>query len=391
MLFMRCHKELVRSTSLIGLISFMAFVLLSCTEQNKKALGTLVYRTDAPYPPSPVIEGVIWDFNKIARFAFGSDIWPITWADDDALYTVWGDGSGFGVEPVGRVTLGVARIVGSPESLKATNVFGGNDPVSPATFDGKSHAIISIDGVLYMWVEEQGKWKRGKVGRSTDHGKTWRFKGGTGTFQDSDWTFEEPGGVFASPALLQYGRDYRDARDRYVYGYSERVRGVPQKDLVMFRVPKDQLMDRSRYEFFGGMNQSGVPTWTNLINEMKPVYTDPNGVAWGVQVMHHPVLKRYLMTVRPDDLGSSWGIFDAPEPWGPWTTVAYYSEWLDSTRKITYVFNPKWISPDGKTMFMVFSGTDHDAFNLVKATLKLRTPSEKVQPNSFDPHKDGMK
>jgi hypothetical protein len=71
--------------------------------------------------------------------------------------------------------------------------------------------------------------------------------------------------------------------------------------------------------------------------------------------------------------------------------VAYYSEWLDSTRKITYVFNPKWISPDGKTMFMVFSGTDHDAFNLVKATLKLRTPSEKVQPNSFDPHKDGMK
>jgi hypothetical protein len=33
------------------------------------------------------------------------------------------------------------------------------------------------------------------------------------------------------------------------------------------------------------------------MNKMKPVFSDPNGVAWD--------------------------IFDAPEPWGPWTTKVF--------------------------------------------------------------------
>lgn len=325
-----------------------------------------------PYPPSPVIERIDFDLSTLKREAPGSDLWPITWGADDNLYTSWGDGGGFGgTNTNGRVSLGVARIAGFPDALNATNIFGGKDAIAPATFKGKSHAIISIDGVLYLWVVEQGKWRRGKVGRSTDYGKTWKFKGGSGSYEDSDWTFEEPDGAFAAPALLQFGRDYQDARDGYVYGYSERFMGVQQKDIVMFRVPKDRLMDRTGYEFFAGLDGTGAPTWTSLINEMKPVFSDPNGVAWGVQVMRHPQLKQYLMTVRPEDSGSAWGIFDAPEPWGPWTTVAYYSKWLDASRKIMYVFNPKWISSDGRTMYMIFSGSEHDAFNVIKATLKL--------------------
>ncbi|MEW6298571.1 MAG: hypothetical protein AB1671_12620, partial [Thermodesulfobacteriota bacterium] len=81
-----------------------------------------------------------------------------------------------------------------------------------------------------------------------------------------------------------------------------------------------------------------------------------------------------LLTVRHND-AAGWGIYDAPEPWGPWTTVAYYERgWLDPVRKFTFSFSQKWMSTDGKTMWMVFSGVDqYDAFNVMKATFVPRS------------------
>jgi hypothetical protein len=48
------------------------------------------------YPRSPVIERVLWQKHAIRRAASGSDLWAMTWADDDNLYASWGDGGGFG-------------------------------------------------------------------------------------------------------------------------------------------------------------------------------------------------------------------------------------------------------------------------------------------------------
>ena len=42
--------------------------------------------TTAPYPPSPVIADIVWDWSSHRRRAAGSDNWPITWADDGDLY-----------------------------------------------------------------------------------------------------------------------------------------------------------------------------------------------------------------------------------------------------------------------------------------------------------------
>jgi hypothetical protein len=79
------------------------------------------------------------------------------------------------------------------------------------------------------------------------------------------------------------------------------------------------------------------------------------------------------------------GVFDAPDPWGPWTTVAYYENWGRMSavgEGLSCEFPPKWISADGLTLWSVFSvygeggkqGVHgHDKFNLLKATLTLRT------------------
>lgn len=333
-----------------------------------------------PYPSSPVIESISWDFASLKRAAPGSDLWPLTWASDDNLYTVWGDGGGFGgTDTVGRVSIGVARILGFGNNWSGVNVFGGANPESTATFIGKTNGIISIGGVLYMIVEEQDKWNRAKIGRSTDFGKTWTFNGGN--FINSGWDFAEPGGAFSSACFLQFGKDYGGSRDNFVYGYSEKiVPDVIQPDIVMFRVPKDKIMNRSAYEFFAGLDAKGNPQWTLDINQMKPVFSDPNGVSWGMQAVYHPILKRYLLTVQRDSTGA-WGIFDAPEPWGPWTTVAYYDTWIDTSIKFLFAFNQKWISVDGKTMYMAFSGLDiYDSFNVIKATLNLKAVSDTIPP-----------
>jgi len=78
------------------------------------------------------------------------------------------------------------------------------------------------------------------------------------------------------------------------------------------------------------------------------------------------------------------GIFDAPTPWGPWTTVAYYENWGGmgvEDQGLTCSFPAKWMSADGMTLWCVFAvygegakkGINaHDKFNLVKVTLDLK-------------------
>ena len=171
----------------------------------------------APYPQSTVITGINWDFTSFKQAAPGSDLWPITWSDDNNLYTSWGDGGGFsGTNSLGRVTIGVAKITGAPDNLQASNQFGGNNPVAPATFDGKPTGILSVNRILYMGVVEQNAWLRLNIGKSIDHGVTWTFNSSNWT-TNADWDFAEPDGAFSDVSFLQFGKDYQGARDNYVY------------------------------------------------------------------------------------------------------------------------------------------------------------------------------
>jgi len=92
-----------------------------------------------------------------------------------------------------------------------------------------------------------------------------------------------------------------------------------------------------------------------------------------VRVDYNPGLRRYLLTTfhRWD---GSWDLYDAPEPWGPWTKVQTFEQWIDSMLKFGFTFPRKWMSRDGRTMYMVFSGTGpYDSLNVVKATLTIKS------------------
>ena len=94
-----------------------------------------VSRADSPYPPSPVIKRVAFDFETHKRRAPGSDNWAITWVGDDHQYAAWGDGGGFGgTNGDGRVSLGVARIEGPADKYRGVNVWGGKEAQNAAKF-----------------------------------------------------------------------------------------------------------------------------------------------------------------------------------------------------------------------------------------------------------------
>lgn len=347
-----------------GSIFFVLFLIV---------LGFFFLRNDkkephtSPYPPSPIIKEVVFDWQSHKQLAPGSDLWPVTWGADGHLYASWGDGGGFGgTNKDGRVSLGFARIKGVPQNFLTENLWGGKDTKSQAQFRGKSAGMISINGILYAWINMQNKTPPDEqLIWSEDLGLTW---------QKANWSFDGEGPFFAV-AFLNFGKDYADAKDQYVYSYG--YDRSDRKHLYLCRVFKNRIKDRAAYEFFAGL-QDGEPVWSREIKARKPVASDP-GRMQAVAAVYNKTIDRYLLTSHFGASVGEFAIFDAPEPWGPWTTVGYYNDWgdLGSVRSgMPHSFPAKWISSDGLTMYMIFSGTGiYDSFNLIKVTLKLKEPA----------------
>ncbi len=334
---------------------------------------------EASYPPSPVIRGVSFDWSTHERSAPGSDNWPVTWADDGNQYTTWGDGGGFGgSDQRGRVSLGVARVEGWWHNYRGVNIWGGYRPLNPARFDGKSYGIVCVDGVLYMWRSpgsDSVGYRFARLYRSTDHGASWTA---------ADWQFAQADGM-VMPTILNFGRDYNGARDGYVYHYFIKLQdpgrlAVHKPGRVyLLRVPKKDLMRREAYEFFSGTAQR--PAWSRRMADRKAVFRDPRGVGWCMSVSYNAGLKRYLLMTEHDaTVKGNIGIFDAPEPWGPWTTVHYGAVFGHPGEPPTTFFcnfSNKWLSRDGRTFTLIFTGVGvNDSWNLVRGRFAVAPAEE---------------
>jgi hypothetical protein len=320
-----------------------------------------------PYPPSPVITGIEWaPPETIVRQADGSDNWPLTWADDDALYTAYGDGWGFEPKVREKLSLGLVRIEGGPEDFRGLNIRSTTgERLGQGAQGEKASGMLMVDGVLYMWIRNAGN---SQLGWSKDRAKSWTW---------CDWKFTTS---FGCPTFLNFGRNYAGARDAYVYVYSQDHDSAyePADQFVMARVPKDRITDREAYEFFARLDGSGEPVWTRDIQERGPIFSNA-GECYRSGVAYNAGLKRYLWCqIDPDSthkqgmrFEGGFSIYDAPEPWGPWTTVFSVEHW-DVGPGETSSFPTKWMSEDGKTVYLVFSGEDH--FSVRKATLECNTP-----------------
>lgn len=352
-------------------------------------------------PPSSLITGVTFDRFRCHRG--DGDMWPITWADDGNLYGAAGDNT--------NSPMNFWKIVGGP-----TDVFRGtgwsvyvelidHKPIDPKVYcqqpdlhpkqGVKPAGLLCINGVLYLAVELHNYGDNPEFNRqhnvsawiitSTDYGKTWNREA---TPLDS-FT-----GRLASPHFLQFGQDYQGARDGYVYAY------FPAADdgnsywengdcILLGRVPQYSLLQREAWEFYTGLAASGEPTWKADDRSAQPVFRYPRMTGEN-HVSYNKGIKRYLMgnygfldsdgNPRPYHAGSfpdsamrsQLTLFEAPEPWGPWSLFYQDDDW-GTYGDYQPSFPTKWMSEDGRTMLMVSSGS-FDDYNLTlqKVTLALQ-------------------
>jgi CubicO group peptidase (beta-lactamase class C family) len=317
-----------------------------------------------PYPASPVIAGIDWaPASSIVRKARGSDNWPLTWADDDHLYSAYGDGWGFEPRVNVKLSLGLVRISGPADDFTGVNL---RSPTLEDRGDDvrgkKASGLLMVDGTLYLLARNAGN---SQLAWSTDHGATWTW---------SDWKFTES---FGYPTFLNFGRNYAGARDEFVYIFSHDHDSAyqPADRMVLARAPKDQLKDRSAYRFFAGPDAAGMPKWTDNLSQRAALFTH-TGRCYRSGITYNAGLKRYLwcQTLPGGDprFAGGFGIYDAPEPWGPWTTAFFTAAW-DVGPGETSSLPTKWMSDDGRTVHLVFSGDDH--FSVRQGRVRMSAPA----------------
>jgi hypothetical protein len=323
---------------------------------------------DPPRPPSPVVAGIEWaPAAQIRRAAFGGDNWPITWADDDSLYAAYGDGNGFEPQLSERLSLGLARVDGGPRDFIGRNIRSPTgEQLGDGAFGKKASGMLMVDGVLYLWVRNANqRGEQCQLAWSSDHAETWHW---------AEWVFEQ----FGYCTFINYGRNYSGARDDHVYAVTPDGPSAyaAADSFVLIRVPKTSITDRGAYEFFVALDADGQPTWSQNAEDRGPVFTHENNSRRS-GISYNAGISRYLWwqilgegTTR--SVGG-FGVYDAPEPWGPWTTVYFTPRW-DVGPGDQGSFPPKWMSPDGRSIALVFSGDD--AFSVREARLMIRRPDE---------------
>jgi hypothetical protein len=333
---------------------FMEPIATAVTDAPKSA-------AKSPYPGSNVIKKVQWaPASTIVRKAKGGDNWPLTWADDGNLYTAYGDARGFEPFLPKKLSMGLARVEGGPEDFHGINLVSENaDAVGDGPKGRKASGMLMVNGILYMLARNAGN---SQLAWSTDHGARWAW---------ADWKFTES---FGCPAFVNFGQNYANARDEFVYIVSTDANTAYERSdrLVLARVPKQRIKEQSAFEFFVKSDAGGHSTWSKDIAQRGAIFTNP-GACYRSHMTYNSALKRYLFTTigegKDTRFAGGFGIYDAPEPWGPWTTVYYTNHW-DTGPGESCSFPSNWFSADGTTAALVFSGDD--CFSVRKVTFVLR-------------------
>ncbi len=332
------------------------------TQAGPGGHGSSVTPAGPPYPPSPIIKQITWaPPTTIVRRAQGSDNWPLTWGDDDVLYTAYGDGNGFKPFVPAKLSLGFAKVTGSPPAFEGVNLTATDGEFRGDGRSGrKASGILMVDGVLYLLARNLDN---AQLAWSRDHGATWTW---------ADWKFTTS---FGAPTFLNFGKNYAGARDAFVYIYSSDGDNAYEAAdrMVLARVPKDQITRQAAYEFFTALDERGGATWSKDIAQRGAVFTN-RGNCYRGGVTYDAALRRYLWcqilphSTHPQGMRfqGGFGIYDAPEPWGPWTTAFYTAAW-DVGPGESSSLPTKWMSADGKSVHLVFSGDD--SFSVRQATI----------------------
>lgn len=342
---------------------------MPATATATRPVGDLAGRLGIPR--STCIAGLDWLGERIPYpdAAVKGDTYPMTWADDDEIYTSAGDPN-WGETPDG---LDVERFSGGPTDYRIAKVnhmndyrgWGGNGP--------KPSGMICVDGVLYLAFQNLRGNQRAPYSTTSQHGSDAHIVTATRDvcgFGVGSWVpglaniaapmF--PGHRFGGPAFINFGKDNAGARDGYVYAVSG-DQWDNGSNLRLGRVPADSIVHRDAWEFVCALAPSGEPGWSRDLDASVPVLSLHRWLGLPEMVWIAGIRRYLLLTWRlhrdfSGDDGTDLLVLEAPEPWGPFSLVHAEEHWEGKA------FNPycpriplKWMSADGTDGWMQFSGS----------------------------------
>jgi hypothetical protein len=280
------------------------------------------------------------------------------------LYTAFGDGYGFEPNLPLKLGLGFGKIMGMPDDVSCETIRSDAENQGMGRAGQKASGLLAVNESIYMWVRNDDlQGKQSRLARSDDLQKTWNW---------CDWQFPEFGHI----AFVNYGKNYDGAKDDFVYMVTHDNASAYEfaNHFVLMRAPKTQLMERAAYDFYKGTDDNGNPLWTKDVEQRRPVFSNLQKCRRS-SISYNAGLGRYLwIQLLPigDDIDTrhrgGLGIFESSALWGPWRTV-YYSEDWDVGPGDLACFPTKWMSADGKSLYLVFSGSDSFALRKVMLTV----------------------
>ena len=294
------------------------------------------------------------------------DTFPMTWADDDEIYTSAGDPN-WGAKWDG---LDVERFSGMPPHYTVTRVNAMPEYRGSGGGGPKPAGMISVHGVLYLAIQNLLGKKPAAYGTrsqhgddatiisSRDHGKTWT---------PTRASIKEPmfpGHLFGGPAFVNAGRDNAGAPDKYVYAVST-DQWDNGSNLRVGRVPADKIEDASAWQWISGLKNTERPKWSGAMDRAIPVVTDDRRIGLPEMVYIAAIRRYVLLTWRLyKDFSNSDGtelmIYDAPHPWGPFMLVHQEQMWEGKEMNPYCPRMPlKWLKVNGDEIdgWIQFSGS----------------------------------
>jgi len=295
-----------------GFLFATALLLLlsaGCAER-----GGCPINPDSPAPPPPIIDSVYVSAPPIRPFYSEGDLWMSTWADDGNLYTSWGDGRGV-AQSAAFTDCGIACLKGTLPLLEAEERCS-DAPTRMPRVDDKPSSLLFIDGRLCGHFHSPlGDAWIGYLAHSEDYGRTWTrlgfYEEGTPPPAGvSPWT-RDRSSPFRCMFFINMGRAYELNQDGYVYALGIGKEWNWLGGVRLARVPRAEILEYDSYEYLSGI-EDHRPLWSVLQSDaiaLPGLWTRDQGSA-----MYHPGIERYLFLTARD-------LFEAPTPWGPWTSA----------------------------------------------------------------------
>jgi hypothetical protein len=145
-----------------------------------------------------------------------------------------------------------------------------------------------------------------------------------------------------------------------------------QAYLARVKPSPETINDINAYEFFAGNDSNGKPMWTADFSKIKPLLEWNNHMGC-VTATYVPGLKKYLMCVTdgwPTVAKMNSYILEADAITGPWRMVTYLKDFGEQAYFLN--FPSKFISPDGKSLWLCYSANFSPGWNGVD--LKFNPP-----------------